>query len=152
MDSRAKLLHLKDFRIGNHRRRRQVHLLRLRDFHIDEHRRQVNQLQAMIADFERLAANLELEIQTEEDRTRIRDPAHFAYSTLAKATIVRRENLKQSIARLKIQRDAARTALSVAVGEPEAAAPLKEGDRLLDQLEIIGHGEAEQVDNRNHAA
>ena len=138
MDSRAKLLHLKEFRI--HRRCRQVDPLRLRDFYIDEHHRQVNQLQAMIADFERLAANLELEIQTEEDRTRIHDSAHFAYSPLAKATFVRREKLKQSIARLKIQRDAARTALSVAVGEPEAAAPLKEG------------GEAEQVDNRNHAA
>ena len=139
MDFRAKLLHLKDFH--HHRRRRQIDLLRLRDFHIDEHRRQVNQLQAMIADFERLAAQLELEIQAEEDRTKIHDPAHVAYSTLAKATIVRRENLNQSIARLKTQRDAAAiSVLSVAAGEPEAVAPLKEG------------GEAAQVDNRNHAA
>jgi hypothetical protein len=95
----------------------------------------------MINDFERLAAQLELEIQAEEDRTKIHDPAHFAYSTLAKAIIVRRENLNQSIARLKMQRDAAAiSVLSVAAGEPEAVAPLKEG------------GEAAQVDNRNHAA
>ena len=140
MDSHAEFLRLKDLHIGAHHRRRRVNVLHLKDFHICEHRRQVTQLQAMIADFERLDAQLKLEIQTEEDRTRNHDPAHFAYSTLAKAAIVRRENLKQSIARLKIQRDAARTALSVAVGEPEAAAPLKEGR------------EAEQVDNRNHAA
>lgn len=92
MGSRAKFLHLKDFH--HHRRHRQIDLLRLRDFHIDEHRRQVNQLQAMIADFERLAAQLELEIQAEEDRTKINDPSHVAYSTLAKATIVRRENVR----------------------------------------------------------
>jgi flagellar FliJ protein len=138
MDSRAKLLQLKDLRY--YHRRRRVHLTHsTRDSQIDEHRRQVNQLRALIDDFERLATNLEFEIQAEEDRTRIHDPAHFAYSTLAKANIERRENLNQSIARLKIQRDAVRSALSVADGEPEAAAPLKEGR------------EAEQVD-RSHAA
>ena len=131
MGSHAELLRLKDLHIGAHHRRRRVNVLHLKDFYIGEHRRQVTQLQAMIADFERLDAQLKLEIQTEEDRTRNHDPAHFAYSTLAKAAIVRRENLKQSITRLKTQLDAARKALTVA--EPEAA------------------GEAEKVDYSNHA-
>jgi flagellar protein FliJ len=132
MDSRAELLRLKDLHIGAHHRRRRVNFLQLKDFHTGQHRQQVTQLQAMIADFERLDAQLKLEIQTEEDRTRNHDPAHFAYSTLAKAAIVRRENLKQSISWLKTQIDAARKALTVA--EPGAA------------------GEAEQVDYSNHAA
>jgi len=131
MGSHAELLRLKDLHIAHHRRRR-VNVFHLKDFHIGEHRRQITQLQAMIADFEFLDAQLKLEIQTEEDRTRNHDPAHFAYSTLAKAVIIRRENLKQSITRLKTQLDAAKKALTV---EEWGAA-----------------GEAEQVDCSNHAA
>jgi hypothetical protein len=41
--------------------------------------------------------------RTGENRTGIHDPAHFAYSTYAKATIVRRDNLKRTIGRLKEQ-------------------------------------------------
>jgi hypothetical protein len=45
---------------------------------------------AMITDLDCMVTALEKEIETEPNRTGVRDPAHFAYSILAKATIVRR--------------------------------------------------------------
>ena len=66
-------------------------------------RRQVAQIEAMITDLDCMAATLENEIEAEENRTAIRDPAHVAYSILAKATIVRRDNLKRTVTGLKDQ-------------------------------------------------
>jgi hypothetical protein len=59
------------------------------------------QIEAMIADFDGMAATLENEIEAEETRTGIRDLAHIAYSILAKATIVRRDNLRRTVTDLK---------------------------------------------------
>jgi hypothetical protein len=93
---------------------------RLTDFQIKLHGRAVDQIQAMIADIERLIQNLNREILVEEDRTGLHDPAYFAYPTFAKATIQRRDNLRRSADRLKIQLDAANKALSEAMEQSEA--------------------------------
>jgi len=53
-------------------------------------------LKRLIADCDRLAAELGLDVQNEEDRVRIYDPANTAYSTYAKATASRRDNLRHS--------------------------------------------------------
>jgi hypothetical protein len=76
-------------------------LIRLKDLQIDMARRQVAQIEAMITDFDCTLATLDNEIEAEENRTGIRDPAHFAYSILAKATIVRRDNLRRTLTGLK---------------------------------------------------
>jgi flagellar FliJ protein len=68
---------------------------------IDKARRYVAQIEAMIADLDGRAATLENEIKAEETRTGIRDLAHGAYSILAKATIVRRDNLKRTVTGLR---------------------------------------------------
>jgi hypothetical protein len=47
-------------------------------------------------DFERLAAGLDSEIRAEEERTRVSDQTHVAYSMFAKAARARRENLLRS--------------------------------------------------------
>jgi hypothetical protein len=86
-------------------------IVRLRDLQIDMARQQVTQIGAMIADLDSMANTLEGEIEAEESRTRIHDPAHFAYSTLARATIVRRDNLKRSIGKLNDERAVAERAL-----------------------------------------
>ena len=57
----------------------------------------------MIAEFERMAGDLEREIKVEQDRAGIHDPGHFAYPTYAKAAINRRENLKRSADELRVQ-------------------------------------------------
>jgi len=58
-------------------------LIRLKKFQVDEKRRRVNQIEGMIADFQRMAVELEREIQTEQERAGINDPTHFAYPTYA---------------------------------------------------------------------
>src|SRR3989442_9442045 len=85
-------------------------LIRLRKFQVDEKRRKVAQIEAMVAEFERMAADLDREIQAEQDRAGIHDPAHFAYPTYAKAAIQRRENLRHSADELKGQLDDAKAA------------------------------------------
>ena len=65
-------------------------LIRLKKFQVEERRRRVAQIEGMIAEFDRMAGDLEREIKTEQDRAGIHDPAHFAYPTYAKAAMVRR--------------------------------------------------------------
>ena len=80
-------------------------LIRLKRFQVDERRRKVTQIESMIAEFERIATDLDREIKAEQDRSGIHDPAHFAYPTYAKAAMQRRENLKRSATDLKLQLD-----------------------------------------------
>src|SRR3990172_11991242 len=87
-------------------------LIRLKKFQVDEKRRKVMQIESMIAEFERMATDLEREIKIEQDRAGIHDPGHFAYPTYAKAAIQRRENLTRSADELKVQLDDAKGALS----------------------------------------
>ena len=91
-------------------------LIRLKKL-VDERRRKVAQIEGMIAEFERMAGDLEREIKTEQERARIHNPAHFAYPTYAKAAMQRRENLKRSAHELKVQLDDAKAALGKAFEE-----------------------------------
>ena len=52
----------------------------------------------MIAEFERMARDLEDQINIEQERSGIRDTGHFAYPTFAKAAMQRRDNLRASAA------------------------------------------------------
>src|SRR5947209_10064104 len=85
-------------------------LIRLKKFQVDEKRRKVAQIEGMIAEFDRMGADLEREIRVEQERAGIHDPAHFAYPTYAKAAIQRRENLKRSGDELRAQLEDAKEA------------------------------------------
>ena len=74
-------------------------LVRLKQFQVNEKRRQLLQLDMMIAEFERMADELELQIAAEEKKAGITDVNHFAYPTFAKAARLRRDNLKNSQSR-----------------------------------------------------
>jgi hypothetical protein len=76
---------------------------RLRRLGIESARQRAVQIEAMCADFERMATDLETDIRFEEDRTRVHEPAHFAYSTIARSMTRRRDNLRCSIGKLKRQ-------------------------------------------------
>src|ERR1700694_5333676 len=89
-------------------------LIRLKRFQVDEKRRKVMQIESMIAEFERMAGDLEREIKAEQDRAGIHDPSHFAYPTYAKAAMQRRENLKRSADELKGQLNDAKEAMAEA--------------------------------------
>ena len=81
--------------------------LRLKRFEADEKARKVADLEHMIREFENMAADLDRQIKAEEDRTGIKDPAHFAYSTFAKSASQRRDNLRTSADGLKAKLEAA---------------------------------------------
>jgi flagellar FliJ protein len=112
--------------------------VRLKKTEVEHRRRTVAQIKAIVVDFERLADSLEHEISAEEARTKNHDPSHFAYSTLATATRQRRNNLKQSVEKFKIQLDAAEKALRDATEEMEAASRLTAIDQLSDRSDVIG--------------
>ncbi len=78
-------------------------LIRLKRFQAEEKRRRVSQIEAMIADFARMAADLDREIAIEEQRSGVTDVNHFAYSTYARAARGRRDNLMQSTEDLRPQ-------------------------------------------------
>ncbi len=70
--------------------------MRLKRHDADEKIRKVADLERIIREFDQMAADLERQIQLEEDRTGIRDSGHFSYSTFAKAAAQRRDNLRTS--------------------------------------------------------
>ena len=108
-------------------------LIRLKKFQVDEKRRKVAQIEAMIAEFDRIAGDLDREIKTEQDRAGIHDPAHFAYPTYAKAAIARRENLKRSADELKTQLDDAKASLGEAFEELKKVEMLDERDHAREK-------------------
>ena len=103
-------------------------LIRLKKFQVDEKRRQVAQIEMMINDFERMASELDQQIEIEHTKTGISDVAHFAYSTFAKAALTRRDNLLNSANDMKGKLEAAQDGLA------EALEDLKKVE-LLDQRE-----------------
>ena len=111
---------------------RETHI-RLKKFQVDEKRRKVTQIETMIAEFDRMAADLEREIRIEQDRAGIHDPGHFAYPTYAKAAIGRRENLKRSADELRAQLEEAKIALGEAFEELKKIELLDERDQLRER-------------------
>jgi flagellar protein FliJ len=108
-------------------------LIRLKKFQVDERRRKVAQIETMIAEFERMAGDLEREIRVEQDRAGIHDPAHFAYPTYAKAAMGRRENLKRSADELRGQLEGVKGGLDDALDELKKAELLDERDQMRDR-------------------
>ena len=113
-------------------------LMRLKRFQVDEKRRRLSQIETMIAEFKRMAGELDREIAAEETRAGITDRAHFAYPTYARAAIQRRDNLLQSAQDLEWQREDARAELE------EAFEDLKKFE-ILDDRETIKEKAMEAV-------
>lgn len=103
-------------------------LVRLKQFQVNEKRKQLLQLDMMIAEFDRMATELDLQIVAEEKKAGITDTSHFAYPTFAKAARQRRDNLKNSQADLQQQREAAEAALNEAEAELSKAEMLESRD------------------------
>ena len=113
-------------------------LLRLKRFQVDEKRRKLSQIETMVAEFERMATELDREIASEEARAGIADRTHFAYPTYARAALQRRDNLIQSADEMRGQLEAARLVLE------EAFEDLKKFE-ILDDREQLKERVAEAV-------
>ena len=110
-------------------------LIRLKKFQVDEKRRKVAQIETMMAEFDRIASELDREIKLEQDRAGIHDPAHFAYPTYAKAAMGRRENLKRSSDDLRAQLDDAKAMLGEAFEELKKVEMLDQRDHDREKAE-----------------
>ena len=121
-------------------------LVRLKLFQVNEKRRQVQQLDMMLADFERMAGELDNQIGSEERKSGITDTNHFAYPTFAKAARQRRDNLIVSQRDLKTQREGAAANLVLAEEELAKAEMLESRDAkarepvdmMIDQRVAMG--------------
>jgi flagellar protein FliJ len=108
-------------------------LIRLKRFQVDEKRRRVAQIEMMIADFERMANELDREIKAEESRSGITDTGHFAYPTYAKAAKGRRDNLQQSADNLRGQLDEAKAALAEAFEDMKKVEILDDREKIAER-------------------
>ncbi|MFC6049967.1 flagellar export protein FliJ, partial [Methylobacterium hispanicum] len=108
-------------------------LIRLRRFQVDEKRRRVTQIEMMMADFLRMAQELDREIAQEEARAGISDTAHFAYPTYARAAAGRRDNMRQSAAALEDQLAEAKAELGEAFEDLKKVEILDDRERSAER-------------------
>ena len=80
-------------------------LRRSEEFEVAQNRLLANQIETMIAEFDRICIDLEQQIEAEEKRARISDPTHFAYPMYAKAARERRAKVQRSADALSIELD-----------------------------------------------
>jgi hypothetical protein len=86
-----------------------------------------------------MAADLARQIAAEEERIGIKDPAHFSYSTFAKAAAQRRDNLMTSIADLRAKLDAAKRDHEEAASELSKLEPAEDRQlRASDPRTAVG--------------
>ncbi|KAA0972400.1 flagellar export protein FliJ [Aureimonas fodinaquatilis] len=111
-------------------------LVRLTRFKVGEKRRQLDQLEMMMSEFERMASELDTQIASEEKRAGIYDTAHFAYPTFAKAAQVRRDNLMHSVRELRERLNVARLELEEAEAEHVNAEKLELRDQGQDERRV----------------
>jgi flagellar protein FliJ len=107
-------------------------LLKLRRFEVNEKQQKVIDIETMIADFRRMADDLNHQIRVEEETSGVRDVNHYSYPTYAKAARQRRDNLHASIRDLEAKLEEARADLTESVEE------LKKSE-LVEERALIDH-------------
>jgi flagellar protein FliJ len=107
-------------------------VIRLKRFEVDEKRRKVEEIEAMIGEFNTMATDLDRQIAIEQERAGVSDVNHYAYPTFAKAAIQRRDNLAESVAGLEAK-------LATARGE------LDEACEDLKKIELLQERDAERL-------
>jgi len=120
-------------------------LIRLKRFQVDDKRRQLAQIESMIAEFNRMADELDDQIKSEQERVGITDVSHFAYPTFAKAAATRRDNLRNSASELDEQLQRAQDELSEAIEELKKFEQLEERDQQRERMSLEA-AEQEQMD------
>jgi sigma54-dependent transcription regulator len=110
-------------------------IVRGRQFEIDEKRRQLADMESMVQDFRRMAADLDQQIEAEHQRAGVRDPNHFAYPPFAKAARNRRDNLLASVDDLQAKLEAGRLELDRVEDELKRLAT--SSDRTEDRSRFV---------------
>ncbi|MBD1547364.1 flagellar export protein FliJ [Roseibium aggregatum] len=128
-------------------------LIRLKRFQVDDKRRQLTQIESMIAEFNRMADELDEQIRAEQERVGITDVTHFAYPTFAKAAATRRDNLRNSAHELDEQLERAREELAEAIEELKKFEQLEERDQQRERSaqEMAEQEELDEIAGRVRA-
>ena len=93
----------------------------INELEVSQRRLQVTQIETMIAEMDRICVDLGHQIEVEEARARIHDPAHYAYPTYAKAARERHANIQRSMNALKAELDRLRLEESDTANRQHAA-------------------------------
>lgn len=109
-------------------------LLKLRRFEANEKRQKVVEIEMMIADFRRMAEDLDYQIKVEQEACGVHDINHFAYPTYAKAARQRRDNLRSSVSGLEAKLEEAKSQFEEAMEE------LKKSESV-EERSIASHAE-----------
>ncbi len=127
-------------------------LIRLKKFQVDEKRRAVSQIDMMMADFERMASELDQQIELEHNKTGISDATHFAYSTFAKAALQRRDNLLASAQDMREKLEAAQDELAEALEDLKKVELLsqREQGRIVAEENKAEQGEYDEIARMRH--
>jgi hypothetical protein len=114
--------------------------LRLKRFEATAKARKVVALENMISDLEHMASDLARQIASEEERTGIKDPQHFAYSMFAKSAGVRHANLLTSVEALRAKLELAKRECEEAALELKRMEPVetRDSDRHLRKTDRDG--------------
>lgn len=118
-------------------------LIRLRRFEVDEKRQKVTDIETMIAEFRRMADDLDRQILAEQERSGVRDVNHFAYPTFARAAMQRRDNLLNSAGELEDQLAAAREALAEAFEDLKKVEMIEERGEAREAAKRASREQAE---------
>ncbi len=127
-------------------------LIRLKKFQVDEKRRAVSQIDMMMADFERMAGELDQQIELEHNKTGISDASHFAYSTFAKAALQRRDNLLASAEDMREKLEAAQDELAEALEDLKKVELLsqREHGRVVAEENKVEQAEYDEIARMRH--
>ena len=106
-------------------------LLRRKQFEASEKEMKVVLLGTMIRDFDMTIADLDGQIAAEENRSRIKDTDHPAYSMFAKAAAKRRQNLLISVAHTRSMLDVAKRELGEVTAQLLDLAPIQNNQQFL---------------------
>lgn len=116
---------------------------RSRRFEVEERQQKVADIETMIADFRRVAEELDRQVRYEEQRAGVSDPNHFAYPMYAKSARHRRDNLLSSIRDLSAKLEEARAELEQARAELQTAETLANREpqrgRRVSPSRLAGH-------------
>ena len=120
---------------------------------VDEKRRQLSQIESMVAEFNRMADELDDQIRSEQERVGITDVTHFAYPTFAKAAADRRDNLRKSAHEMDDQLQRAQDELSEAIEELKKFEQLEERDQMRERTaqEIAEQDQLDEIAARARA-
>ncbi|MCP4935749.1 MAG: flagellar export protein FliJ [bacterium] len=127
-------------------------LIRLRKFEVDERRQKVADLESMIDDFQRMARDLDRQVEVEQQRAGTSDMNDCRYPLWAKDAITRRERIVDSVAELEGKLDGARDDLASSFEELKKVEKVGEREtaRVVEAREAEERDELDEIASSRH--